>query len=279
MKKLTIVLSGALFLYVCAAAQTSPPGAPQANTKLESGPVIEMVFVKGGTFIMGCTQEQGSDCEDNENPAHPVTLNDFYIGRYEVTQKQWREIMGTDIRRQRDSINEQFPLYGLGDNYPMYYVSWYEAQDFIEKLNEKTGKNYRLPTEAEWEYAARGGGQSRGYKYSGSNTLEEVAWYHENSGESGGKSNPVTHPVGTKKANELDIYDMNGNVWEWVSDMYGDYSREPQNNPGGPGTGWLYVLRGGSWLYNARLERVSLRGSSAANGCGGHIGFRLALGK
>ena len=282
-----IALSVFLFFCVCVAAQNpaqnyKPEISPQAKSeskpesKSENAPEIEMIFVKGGTFTMGCTAEQGSDCEDDEKPAHLVTLSDFYIGKYEVTQKQWSEITGTDIRRQRDNVNEGLPLRSFGDNYPMYYVSWYEAQDFIEKLNERTGKNFRLPTEAEWEYAARGGDQSRGYKYSGGNTLEEVAWYFENSGESGGKSNPVTHPVGTKKENELGIHDMSGNVWEWVNDLYGDYGADPQTNPQGPDTGWLYVLRGGSWYYHARLERVSLRGSSAPSNQGGHIGFRLA---
>ena len=278
-----MILSSVLFLCVCATAQnpgqnSTPEVSQQASpeSKPESEPLIEMVLVKGGTFTMGCTPEQGSDCEDNEKPAHQVTLNDFYMGKYEVTQRQWREIMGSGIREHRDNEDTKLPLYGLGDSYPMHYVSWHDAQDFIGRLNEKTGRNYRLPTEAEWEYAARGGNKSRGYKYSGGNTLEEVAWYHENSGESGGKSNPVAHPVGTKKGNELGIYDMSGNVWEWVSDLYGDYSGNPQLNPEGPSTGWLNVLRGGSWLYNARPERVSLRGNNGSINRSGHIGFRLA---
>ena len=276
MKKTMTILSSALLLIVCAAAQTTDQNSTGSSAKPDSEPVIEMVFVKGGTFMMGCTPEQGNDCEDDEKPSHLVTLNDFYIGKYEVTQKQWREITGMDVRQQRDIEDAGFPLYGIGDNYPMYYVNWYDAQDFIEKLNERTGKKYRLPTEAEWEYAARGGDQSRRFKYSGSDTLDEVAWYYENSGESGGVSNPVTHPVGRKKANELGLHDMSGNVWEWVSDMYGNYNDGPQTNPAGPDTGWLYALRGGSWLYNARPERVSLRGSAGQSNRSGHIGFRLA---
>ena len=136
MKKLVIVLLGIIFVYGCAVAQSS---------KIE----IEMVFVEGETFMMGCTSEQRADCLDSEKPAHPVNLNDFYIGKYEVTQAQWREIMGTDIRQQSDKVGEGWMIFGEGDNYPMYYVSWNEAQEFIKKLNDKTGKNYRLPTEAE----------------------------------------------------------------------------------------------------------------------------------
>ena len=273
MKKLASILSGTLFLCVCTAAQNS---APEISREInpEPGPVIEMVFVEGGTFTMGCVPEQGDDCVADEKPAHRVTLGDFYIGKYEVTQGQWREIMGTDVRRQRDNIHERLPLYGVGDNYPMYYVNWYETQEFIRKLNEKTGGNYRLPTEAEWEYAARGGNKSRGYRYSGSDIIGEVAWYFENSGDNGGNMNGMTHQVGRKKENELGIHDMTGNVWEWVSGFYGIYSSEPQTNPEGD-TGWLRVLRGGSWFYHPWPERVSIRGSSAAENLGGHIGFRL----
>jgi len=282
MKKLVIGLSCALFLCVCAAAQnqaqnSTPEAFPQTGPKpkQEPTPAIEMVLVKGGTFTMGCVPEQESDCDYNSIPAHQVTLNDFYIGKYEVTQKQWREIMGVNIRQQRDMESEQLPLYGLGDEYPMYYVNWYETHEFISRLNEKTGKNYRLPTEAEWEYAARGGNQSRGYKYSGSNAIEEVSWYYGNSGE-GGSANLIAHPVGTKKENELGIHDMTGNVWEWVSDLYGEYGGNAQTNPKGPETGWLHVLRGGSWFYHARPMLVSFRGNSDPTSRTGHIGFRLA---
>ena len=283
MKKLVIILSGVLFLCVCATAQNpAQNAAPEAPLKAgsqpvpEPEPVIEMVFVKGGTFTMGCTPEQGSDCDDNARPAHQVTVGDFYIGKYEVTQKQWREIMGTNIRQLRDNTGEGLPLYGLGDDYPVYYVSWYDAQEFLARLNDKTGKNYRLPTEAEWEYAARGGNQSKGYKYSGSNAIEETAWYYGNSGE-GGSSNLVAHLVGTRKGNELGIHDMTGNVWEWVSDLYGDYGYNPQTNPEGPDTGWLYVLRGGSWFYHAKPMLLSFRGNNDPMIRTGHIGFRLAL--
>jgi len=282
MKKLVIGLSCVLFLYAFAAAQnqaqnSTPEDSPQTapKPKQELIPAIEMVLVKGGTFTIGCLPAEESDCDHNSIPAHQVTLSDYYIGKYEVTQKQWREIMGVNIRGQRDMESEQLPLYGLGDDYPMYYVSWYDAQEFISRLNEKTGKKYRLPTEAEWEYAARGGNQSRGYKFSGSNAIEEVAWYDGNSGE-GGSSNLVAHPVGKKKENELGIHDMTGNVWEWVSDLYGAYGDSPQKNPKGPETGWLHVLRGGSWFYHARPMLVSFRGNNDPMTRAGHIGFRLA---
>jgi formylglycine-generating enzyme required for sulfatase activity len=210
-----------------------------------------MVYVEGGTFTMGCTSEQGSDCWDWENPVHQVTLDGFYIGKYEVTQAEWKEIMGTSISQQRDKAGAS-SLYGTGDNYPMYYVSWDEVQEFIRKLNAQTGGNYRLPTEAEWEYAAKGGNQSQGYKYSGSNNASEVAWYDNNSSSS-------THPVGQKKANELGIYDMSGNVWEWCSDWYGSYSSNSQVNPKSPSSGSCRVVRGGSWGINGRYVRVSDR--------------------
>jgi formylglycine-generating enzyme required for sulfatase activity len=221
---------------------------------------IEMVFVQGGTFTMGCTAEQGSDCYDWEKPAHKVTLSDFYIGKYEVTQAQWEAIMGSN------------PSEFIGcENCPVETVSWDDVQDFIQKLNAKTGLNYRLPTEAEWEYAARGGAQSRGYKYSGSNSVDEVAWFSDNSGDK-------THPVGTKKANELGIYDMSGNVFEWCGDYIGAYSSEAQTNPKGPSSGSERVLRGGCWGGRGSLSqyvRVPNRFSDLATKSWSISGFRL----
>jgi formylglycine-generating enzyme required for sulfatase activity len=219
---------------------------------------FDMVYVEGGTFTMGATSEQGSDAYSDERPTHSVTVSDFYIGKYEVTQAQWRAVMGSN------------PSYFTGDNLPVKQVSWDDIQEFITKLNTMTGKTFRLPTEAEWEYAARGGNKSKGYKYSGSNTLDNVAWYTNNSG---GK----THPVGQKQPNELGLYDMSGNVWEWCQDWYGSYSSSSQTNPTGPSSGSCRVLRGGSWDRNARRCRVSYRdGRTFPDYRSYDSGFRLA---
>jgi formylglycine-generating enzyme required for sulfatase activity len=221
---------------------------------------LAMVSVQGGTFTMGCTGEQGGDCDDDEKPAHSVTVGNFQIGKFEVTQRLWKQIMGADNN----------PSYFKGDDLPVERVSWNDVQKFIKKLNEQTGKKYRLPTEAEWEYAARGGNKSQGNKYSGSNNLDEVAWYRDNSG---GKTNDV----GTKSPNELGIYDMSGNVWEWVSDWYGDYTSGAQTNPTGPSSGSDRVNRGGSWYNNAEYCRVSFRVGNHPGSRGEIIGFRLVL--
>ena len=218
-----------------------------------------MVYVEGGTFMMGATSEQGSDAYDAERPVHSVTLSSFHIGKYEVTQGLWKEVMGSN-----PSGNK------VGNDYPVEYVSWNDCQEFIRKLNARTGLNFRLPTEAEWEYTARGGKNSRGYKYSGSNFIESVAWYRGNSGNK-------THPVGRKSPNELGIYDMSGNVQEWCQDWYGDYTVETQTNPTGPQSGGNRVLRGGSIWSNAGNCRVSRRGDSAPGYSAGYYGLRLAL--
>ncbi|GHT37990.1 hypothetical protein AGMMS49965_00050 [Bacteroidia bacterium] len=218
----------------------------------------EMIAVQGGTFRMGCSTP-GSDCFKNERPAHDVTLSSFSIGKYEVTQAQWKLIMGTTIEQR---IGES---YFQDDNHPMHYVSWKDAQEFISRLNAATGKQYRLPTEAEWEYAARGGNKSQNYKYSGSHNISDVAWFKDN-------SERHTHPIGTKLPNELGIYDMSGNVSEWCSDWYGAYSSSPQQDPIGPSSGSVHVLRGGDGLSAAVDYRVLARTS------GGNrlSGFRLA---
>jgi formylglycine-generating enzyme required for sulfatase activity len=220
---------------------------------------IEMVRVRGGTFTMGCTSEQGNDCDDNEKPAHSVTLSDFYIGKYEVTQKQWQAVTGSNPSRFK------------GDNLSVEGVSWEDVREFIRKLNAQTGKKYRLPTAAEWEYAARGGVQSRGTKYGGSNTVDDVAWYY-------GNSDNAPHPAGEKSPNELGLYDMSGNVWEWCSDWYGDYGSSSQTHPAGPASGSDRVLRGGSWGSDARHVRVPVRRGSTPDFRAGNLGFRLASG-
>ncbi|GBU22533.1 hypothetical protein R80B4_02443 [Fibrobacteres bacterium R8-0-B4] len=219
-----------------------------------------MMRVEGGTFTMGSASEPAddcvdvNDCVDDESPTHSVTLSGYCIGKYEVTQGLWKAVMGS-----LPSFFTMGSSRGIGDNYPVYWISWDDIMnDFIPKLNRLTGKTYRLPTEAEWEYAARGGNKSGGYTYPGSNDIDSVAWYGYSS-EKGGTSGETTNPVGTKSPNELGIYDMSGNVYEWVSDLYGVYSSSAQTNPAGPSWGIYRVYRGGSWLYGARHCRVSNR--------------------
>ncbi len=223
-----------------------------------NGVKFSMIEVAGGTFTMGATGEQGSDAFNSEKPTHKVTLDTYFIGQTEVTQALWKAVMGNN------------PSYRKGDNLPVEQVSWNDCQEFIKKLNALTGRKFRLPTEAEWEYAARGGNRSRGYKYSGSNNIDEVAWY-------GGNSGSKTHDVATKKANELGIYDMNGNVWEWCGDWYGSYSLSPQTNPVGPSSGSYRVFRGGSWYNISRYCRVSYRDFSSPGHSDNYLGLRLVL--
>lgn len=223
-----------------------------------------MIFVQGGTFTMGSND---SDAESDENPVHSVTVSDFYIGETEVTQGLWRAVMGGNPSH-----------FTRGDNYPVEYVSWNDCQEFIYKLNQKTGKTFRLPTEAEWEYAARGGNQSNGYKYSGSNNIDNVAVYNENSYNLGSNSAAYgTHAVKTMSSNELGLYDMSGNVWEWCSDWCGSYSSSSQTNPRGESSGSERVLRGGGWGFTAHYCRVSDRGSSEPGRSGNNAGLRLVL--
>lgn len=222
-----------------------------------NGVQFTMVAVGGGTFTMGATSEQGSDATDYEKPAHEVTLSDYYIGQTEVTQALWKAVMGSN------------PSNHKGDNLPVEQVSLHDCQVFIQKLNQLTGKQFRLPTEAEWEYAARGGRKSRGYKYAGSNDIGSVAWYWDNSGNG-------THPVATKQANELGVYDMSGNVWEWCSDWYGDYQSSSQSDPQGPSSGSNRVRRGGGYYFIAMSCRVSYRSFNSPGYRGGDLGLRLS---
>jgi len=211
----------------------------------------EMIKVKGGTFTMGCSDDE---CYYDELPQHKVTLKSFKIAKYPVTEKQFIAIMG----------DNQDPFQGT--DRPVGNVSWDYAQVFIAKLNEITGKNYRLPTEAEWEYAARGGNKSKGYKYSGSNNIDEVAWY-------GGNDGFKTKPVGTKAPNELGIYDMSGNIQEWCSDLYRGYP--PTTTI--PLFDSFRVLRGGYWGSNPQECRVSSRDSYDPERAFIFYGFRLVL--
>ena len=227
------------------------------GTLTVNGIKYNMVWVDGGTFRMGATSEQGSEISD-EKPVHSVTLSGYYIGKTEVTQALWQAVMGSN------------PSYFEGDDLPVEQVSWDDCQEFIRKLNSLTGQNFRLPTEAEWEFACRGGNNSRGYKYSGSNYIDNVAWYDGNSGDK-------THPVATKSPNELGIYDMSGNVWEWCADWYGDYSSGRQTNPKGPYGGSGHVNRGGSWYNFARNCRSSIRIDDYPTYRDDLLGLRLAL--
>jgi formylglycine-generating enzyme required for sulfatase activity len=230
---------------------------PEKPASIEAPPGLpDMVFVKGGTFTMGSPESEEGRYKDEKQ--HQVTLSDFLIGKYPVTQKLWKEIM------------DENPSCYKGDDLPVEQVSWEDVQFFLKKLNARyPWRNYRLPTEAEWEYAARGGVQSEGYVYAGSNKLDEVGWYNENAGFK-------THTVGQKMPNELGLYDMSGNVWEWCADRYGDYPLEPQTNPKGPRGGTLRVYRGGSWGGAARFCCVACRGYWRAGGRNPSLSFRLA---
>ena len=227
------------------------------GTLTVNGIKYNMVWVEGGTFRMGATSEQGSEISD-EKPVHRDALSGYYNGKTEVTQALWQAVMGSN------------PSYFEGDDLPVEQVSWDDCQEFIRKLNSLTGQNFRLPTEAEWEFACRGGNNSRGYKYSGSNYIDNVAWYDGNSGDK-------THPVATKSPNELGIYDMSGNVWEWCADWYGDYSSGRQTNPKGPYGGSGHVNRGGSWYNFARNCRSSIRIDDYPTYRDDLLGLRLAL--
>ncbi len=226
------------------------------GTYVVNGVEFRMVAVEGGTFQMGATSEQQSPDSD-EKPVHQVTLSSFSIGETEVTQELWEAVMGSNPSRFE------------GSQLPVERVSWNDCQTFITKLNQLTGQTFRLPTEAEWDYAARGGNQSKGYQYSGSNNIGEVAWYD-------GNSSSKTHDVALKAPNELGLYDMSGNVWEWCQDWYGSYSSSSQTNPQGPSSGSSRVIRGGSWDGNARICRVSHRLNYSPSGTGTDLGFRLA---
>ena len=233
-----------------------------------NGISFNMIYIEAGTFTMGATAEQTGAGSD-ETPAHQVTITkDYYMGEIEVTQALWYAVMG---QKPTADGSVWSSTYGLGDNYPAYYISWNDCQVFISKLNQLTGLTFRLPTEAEWEYAARGGNKATTQTlYSGSNTIDDVAWYISNSSSS-------THPVAGKAANVLGLYDMSGNMYEWCNDWYGSYSSGAQTDPTGPSGGALRVLRGGSWGDFAASCRVAFRTDGGVTGRLNHCGMRLAL--
>ena len=233
---------------------------------------MDMVYVQGGTFDMGATAEQGDEAVKNEKPVHKVTLTSYHISKYEITQAQWNAVMGVWPYESEREIPSKYK----GDSLPIIYVSWFEAVEFCVKLSNKTGKKYALPTEAQWEFAARGGTKSKGYKYSGSNAFNDVAWCGGCLISDGG----TTHAVGTKAPNELGIYDMSGNVIEWCADWYGSYSSDAVTNPAGPNSGSGRVFRGGSYYDESMSCRVSSRSDNEPvnqyiPGAISPIGFRV----
>lgn len=253
------------------ASSSSRPGSHTDFTEEAWGINMKMIWVEGGDFLMGCTSEQGGDCGNGEKNVRRVTVDGYWIGMCEVTQSQWEKVVGTSVYQQKNKANPQGSMSGVGPDYPMYYVSWDEAMEFCRLLSNKTGKTYTLPTEAQWEYAARGGNKADGTKYAGSNMVDAVAWYTDNSGRS-------THPVGTKRGNSLGIYDMSGNVWEWCKDWYSSsYTSYDTNNPTGPSSGSDRVRRGGSWFNDAWCCRVSDRASSTPSNRAYSLGFRIVL--
>lgn len=245
-------------------------------TDTVNGVSFDMAFVPGGTFTMGGTEEQGPTVGADEFPIHSVTLDSFLIGATEVTQELWLAVMGvwpTSLDPVEDSFFMPSAQHGLGDNYPAYYISWNDAQLFLSKLNELTGKYFRLPTESEWEYAARGA-KNDSDMYSGGNdeNIDEIAWYKGNNDYD---PTPYNHPVATKKPNESGLYDMSGNVLEWCSDWYTDYPSEDQTNPTGPAWGTSKVNRGGHSMSYAMAVRTAIRYASYPEERSNSYGFRI----
>ena len=233
-----------------------------------NGVSFNMVTVEGGTFTMGATEEQHGPNEQipDESPTHSVTLSSFLIGQTEVAQELWQAVMGSNPSYE----------YDRGDKHPVQQVSWNDCQEFITKLNALTGENFRLPTEAEWEYAARGGNKSNHYKYAGSNNLKDVAWDNLTLQKGTFTNSCRTREVGKKQPNELGLYDMSGNVWEWCQDWHGAYDAAPQIDPKGPPSGICRICRGGGWGEDHKF-RVSYRRACPQRYKENNLGLRLAL--
>ncbi len=233
--------------------------APSALQVVHQAIAESMVFVETGSYTMGCMRKRAVDCYGDELPLHPVAVSSFQIGKYEITQAQWRAVMGSNPSN-----------FDSCDDCPVENVSWNDVQVFITTLNQQSGLNYRLPTEAEWEFAARGGRLSQGFKYAGSNRLRKVAWFDKN-------SLGRTHPVGTKAPNELGLHDMSGNVWEWCLDVYAFYLEIPQTDPVNQNADGSRVLRGGGWYDRRDFNRVTYRNALKPKYAEFRYGFRLVL--
>lgn len=273
MKKILFLILFGISLMLLIAEEEAPGGEPVVNDGL--------IFVEGGAFQMGSSRG-----ETHEMPVHAVQISSFYISPFEVTQSLWQTVMKGSISNQRARMKPAGRLRGKGRYHPMYFVSWYEAIDFCNRLSQLnkldpcysgsgedlicdfTANGYRLPTEAEWEYAARGGQESRKYNYAGSNSLDVVAWYN-------GNSALKAQEVGHKVPNELGLYDLSGNVYEWCWDRFSKYSAEDQIDPSGSGTMDYRVFRGGSWSHGAEYSRNSFRLAYPPERRGNNLGFRM----
>lgn len=220
--------------------------------------LAQMIYVEGGTFQLGCLEPIDSLCTEYEKPVQKIKLSSYYIAQHEVTQLLWLELMGYN------------PNPFKNNKFPVANVSWNETQEFIKKLNHLTNLKFALPTEAQWEYAAKGGSKSKNTVFAGHKDVKKVAWYKEN-------ANGMYHVVGTLHPNELNLFDMNGNVWEWCSDYYSPYTPENKENPTGPSSGNTRVYRGGSWLDNLNYTRITSRNSGNPNQKMNCLGFRLVL--
>lgn len=254
MNKLSIFIL-TVFSAFASLAQTTKDTILEFEVKGES---FRMILVEGGTFMMGCTSTESFDCERDEKPAFSATLTDYYIGEFEVTQELWEAVMGKNP--------SEFKM----KNHPVENVTWTDCNKFVKKLSRLTGKHFDLPTESQWEFAARGGIKSEGFRYCGSNNIGEVSWFE-------GNSNKQAHVVGTLKPNELGIYDMGGNVQEWCRDFYDSYTDTPKTNPKGPEKGFHRVYRGGAWYFNAWYCRPAYRRLNSPKYKFSYLGLRVVM--